>query len=1210
MLVSKTTSIVSFVRSFILFFGFWVHVPPAVASDRVFYVGESGETRFYGHLPLSDGTILVGGAANDLAWVPAGTAITEFSTTAANGSSIKQDGVSSGKTAFVLRLNEDASQILSVLRFPHNQVHNITFLKTDTPTGETTGNLYISGQRGGTGGDGGYFIARLNNNFLGGAPTGMDYVWNINTRGRNTDHGVRQPWDVMSDGRIVAQTGRPYEANWGEIIVLPAEPGTQPANSLPSIPMTVMPGFRVHTISDGANSETFYGTEEDVPPGYNIVASRMMLKTQQTNASGLQRSFTPEDFHRWQRDENGYWRRGTYPLDAFWRNYWTFPEGGDNNMWGGDARGYTGYKLAGTGSTEGSPYTPRVGAITVDKRNDRIYIGLNWQSRLPATNNPDFEPALIVLDSDGYMQWWARLYQEYNDTSDEGPQNIPGDVDAVPDANRIQVDALVGESLNLNRKTSGSDGFINGYRRLYWMAGSANVNTFSRLSAFDPATGTLTFVDDPANPVQPGDAFLIDGTEMTRTHTSTPDQYIDAIAIDYSTPLDGSGHNGIVYVGARAHGNNVVSFWKGHEIAANPGGNGFVNQFTGSFGNIHLSWLGKYRDEGDRSTILASTFVGEYVATSSFGDGNSLGGTDRTHPNHDFWPNQNGGWPDRNSTGIGGQMAVNELGQVVVYGNGRTVQTTANAYQRNIRPYISGTVSAASSASEFTAENMIGANLILTNCRVRINVGSGNEIRQVVGFDNETGTLALAEPLSGAPNVGTSFRIDEGEGNWGNFVRVYSSDLSRLEYSTLLSSAINPVDGSGTNSNSAIFGAWPVGDRILVSGYHENADGNAIPTANPPVWGNTAPIQETDTAFFAVLSINAEPPEETAPEILQHPVSQTVNEGENVEFSVVATGHPSPEYQWFHEDEPLPGANESVLQLQQVTEANAGTYHVVVSNGIGTDAVSDGVLLTVTTSDGGGPLTLLYAFTHDEEGFSPVNPVPNLLAGDASNAGGLNRFITNETGAVDTLSTVNNSTRTDVDEAYAHDEYFTITLSPNQGYGLNLQSLAFKVSRGGSAGIRNYAVRSSLAPEVNLIGPKQPVATRGSWDEESIDLGGPDFQNLREPVTFIFIVATDATGRSLEWDDITFEGTLVEGAADFHISVDWHPSGTSRILAPAASNIEYLLEYRETLNDEGEWLPVGDWQTLGEGEGLDIPDPATFANPSLFLRARGRLKAD
>ncbi len=71
---------------------------------------------------------------------------------------------------------------------------------------------------------------------------------------------------------------------------------------------------------------------------------------------------------------------------------------------------------------------------------------------------------------------------------------------------------------------------------------------------------------------------------------SSPDQYVDGLAVDYSvTP------NRLVVV-ARCHGNNEVNLWNGNTIAATPGANAFHNQFTGTEGNIHLSWIGKLRD--------------------------------------------------------------------------------------------------------------------------------------------------------------------------------------------------------------------------------------------------------------------------------------------------------------------------------------------------------------------------------------------------------------------------------------------------------------------------------------------------------------------------------------------------------------------------------------------------------------------------------------
>jgi hypothetical protein len=529
-----------------------------------------------------------------------------------------------------------------------------------------------------------------------------------------------------------------------------------------------------------------------------------------------------------------------------WNNFWLYPSTGTNNMWGGDVRGYTGYKLAGTGGTEGAPYTPRVGAITIDKRNDALYVGLNWQSRLPASNNPDFEPALIAYDGTGRLRWWARLYKEYNDDSVNGPQNLNASVSSVNSTTEIQSAGLAGTAINISRKTGGSDGYVNGYRRLYWLAGSANENTFSEISDYDQNTGTITLLNAPTNTVLPNDPFLIDGTEMTKTHTSTPDQYIDSIAIDYSTALNASEQNGVLFVAARTHGNNVSNFWSGNAIKANPGGQGFKNGFTGTNGNAHYTWLGKYRDEGIRSTILAATYLGEYSEVGDFGDYAGFGST-YSDPLLDFWPDHNGGWPDMNTTTISPQMVVNNNGQLVIIARGRSVHTTSNAYQRNIRPKISGKVSAVSSAQVFTAGNVAGAQLFLDACRVRIN----GEIRTVTGFDNETGQLTLDTPLTTAPSVNDSLTLDEGTGSWGRFVRVYTSDLSSLVYSTLLDSAIAPVDGSGGGENTQFYGVWPISEGVLVAGYHKDADsngtadGNALPTRNVPAWGASAPNGET-----------------------------------------------------------------------------------------------------------------------------------------------------------------------------------------------------------------------------------------------------------------------------------------------------------------------------------------------------------------------------
>jgi hypothetical protein len=71
------------------------------------------------------------------------------------------------------------------------------------------------------------------------------------------------------------------------------------------------------------------------------------------------------------------------------------------------------------------------------------------------------------------------------------------------------------------------------------------------------------------------------------------------------------------------------------------------------------------------------------------------------------------------------------------------------------------------------------------------------------------------------------------------------------------------------------------------------------------------------------------------PRIVRQPVSQTVMEGTNVQFSVAAVGAQPLRYQWLFEGRPLAGATSGVLLFQKVAFSNAGIYQVVVSNSFG-----------------------------------------------------------------------------------------------------------------------------------------------------------------------------------------------------------------------------------------------------------------------------------
>ena len=160
------------------------------------------------------------------------------------------------------------------------------------------------------------------------------------------------------------------------------------------------------------------------------------------------------------------------------------------------------------------------------------------------------------------------------------------------------------------------------------------------------------------------------------TDNSTPDQYVDALAIDYTAPETAEG---ALVVLARSHGNNVVNFWNGSKIAhaKNPK-TAFQNSFTGKNGNIHIGWLGRLTLAG--GTMLHATYIGEWNANAK------LGSKPQSDPNLDGWPSPNDGWPDLNTTKLRPVLHVDAAGNIYVAGTGRCVITTKGAHQKMPKP--------------------------------------------------------------------------------------------------------------------------------------------------------------------------------------------------------------------------------------------------------------------------------------------------------------------------------------------------------------------------------------------------------------------------------------------------------------------------------------------------------------------------------------------
>lgn len=249
----------------------------------------------------------------------------------------------------------------------------------------------MSGEREtGSAATGGYFIGRLDANFVTGVPTAFTWVFNVTAEG---DHRSLQPWDVGGDGKVVYGMGAPYDPDWAAIHRLDAA-GAQ----------EVVEHWHAHWGDagewNGTPASSYTGTLPLRHSGVVLKASR----------KGSLRSPTATDFDLLQSDENGNpGRKGRFPDDYYFSGHCPLASG--TTCPGGP--GYTGYRIPG-------PETQRLGGIAIDRRSNHIYFGYSTKSRLP-DGNPDFEPAVVAMRADGSLKWWARLYREtaQNSTPDQ-----------------------------------------------------------------------------------------------------------------------------------------------------------------------------------------------------------------------------------------------------------------------------------------------------------------------------------------------------------------------------------------------------------------------------------------------------------------------------------------------------------------------------------------------------------------------------------------------------------------------------------------------------------------------------------------------------------------------------------------------------------------------------------------------------------------------
>lgn len=156
---------------------------------------------------------------------------------------------------------------------------------------------------------------------------------------------------------------------------------------------------------------------------------------------------------------------------------------------------------------------------------------------------------------------------------------------------------------------------------------------------------------------------------------------------------------------------------------------------------------------------------------------------------------------------------------------------------------------------------------------------------------------------------------------------------------------------------------------------------------------------------------------------------------------------------------------------------------------------------------------------------TPVTAAPKVNNNTVVNVATSNGFYTSAPFLAVNRNSVNESnTRSNV--------YFYITLSATGADRLNFEKLSFKVAQGGgSIGDRNYDVRYMLGnnttlSEATLVPITNIPSVRPTFTTIPVDLSGTQFDAV-SMITFRFGFNTLGFAQNVDYDDITFEGTVV-----------------------------------------------------------------------------------
>ncbi|MEI9865051.1 MAG: immunoglobulin domain-containing protein [Limisphaerales bacterium] len=108
-------------------------------------------------------------------------------------------------------------------------------------------------------------------------------------------------------------------------------------------------------------------------------------------------------------------------------------------------------------------------------------------------------------------------------------------------------------------------------------------------------------------------------------------------------------------------------------------------------------------------------------------------------------------------------------------------------------------------------------------------------------------------------------------------------------------------------------------------------------------WQTPAGVQQTIPALYLLPWS----PDATTPAITDQPANVTVVQGNPIVLTTTVQAQQPATFQWYKENQPLPGENGQTLFVAEADTANAGQYYLVVTDANNNTATSSTVTVTV-----------------------------------------------------------------------------------------------------------------------------------------------------------------------------------------------------------------------------------------------------------------------